>query len=145
MGVGIIVGCPSGAISHLSVCTHTTHCPLHPAGFKFERIGPPQPAEMASIAAERVIETLRDVDKGVVPWFRDAAKTWLAEVGNPEEALALALAKITGEGVVDYVCACVGMATPARVHVCWHMWTHIHVCVGIGLVCAKLPGSKSLI
>lgn len=67
-------------------------------GFKFERIGPPQPAEMASIAAERVIETLRDVDKGVVPWFKDAAKTWLDEVGNPEEALALALAKITGGG-----------------------------------------------
>lgn len=51
---------------------------------------------MASIAAERVIETLRDVDKGVVPWFRDAAKTWLSEVGDPEEALAMALAKITG-------------------------------------------------
>jgi ATP-dependent RNA helicase DDX21 len=68
------------------------------AGFKFERIGPPQPAEMASIAADRVIETLRDVDKGVVPWFKGAAKTWLDEVGDPEEALALALAKITGEG-----------------------------------------------
>jgi len=51
---------------------------------------------MASIAAERVIETLRDVDKGVVPWFKGAAKTWLDEVGDPEEALALALAKITG-------------------------------------------------
>jgi ATP-dependent RNA helicase DDX21 len=61
---------------------------------------------MASIAAERVIETLRDVDKGVVPWFRDAAKTWLKEVGDPEEALALALAKITGEGVVGCVSAC---------------------------------------
>jgi ATP-dependent RNA helicase DDX21 len=51
---------------------------------------------MATIAAERVIEALRDVDKGVVPWFKDAAKTWLSEVGDPEEALALALAKITG-------------------------------------------------
>ena len=72
-----------------------THVVL-PAGFKFERVGPPQPAEMATIAADRVIETLRDVDKSVVPWFKAAAKTWLDEVGDPEEALALALAKITG-------------------------------------------------
>lgn len=65
-------------------------------GFKFERVGAPQPAEMASIAADRALEMLRDVDKDVVSWFRSTAQAWLAEVGDPEEALALALAKITG-------------------------------------------------
>jgi ATP-dependent RNA helicase DDX21 len=50
------------------------------AGFKFERVGAPQPAEMAGIAADRALEMLRDVDKATVPWFRATAETWLAEV-----------------------------------------------------------------
>lgn len=80
---------------------HITHivllcCPFAQPGFKFERVGAPQPAEMASIAADRALEMLRDVDKDVVSWFKTTAQAWLAEVGDPEEALALALAKITG-------------------------------------------------
>lgn len=51
---------------------------------------------MASIAADRALEMLRDVDKDVVPWFKSTAQAWLAEIGDPEEALAMALAKITG-------------------------------------------------
>lgn len=65
-------------------------------GFKFERVGAPQPAEMAGIAADRALEMLREVDRGVVSWFKPTAAAWLKEVGDPEEALALALAKITG-------------------------------------------------
>jgi len=66
------------------------------AGLKFIRIGPPQPQEMARIAAERAVESMRDVDKAVVPWFTSAAEALLAEFGSPVEALSLALAKITG-------------------------------------------------
>lgn len=51
---------------------------------------------MAGIAADRALELLRDVERGVVPWFKSAAETWLAEVGDPTTALALALARITG-------------------------------------------------
>ena len=51
---------------------------------------------MARIAAERAVEMLKDVDKSVAPLFADAAKEWLAACDSPEEALALAFAKITG-------------------------------------------------
>lgn len=51
-------------------------------GFKFERVGAPQPAEMAGIAADRALEMLRDVDKEVVPWFKNAASAWLQEVSS---------------------------------------------------------------
>ncbi len=36
---------------------------------KFERIGAPQPADMASVSAQRAIEMLADVDQTVVPFF----------------------------------------------------------------------------
>ena len=62
------------------------------SGFKFERVGAPQPAEMAGIAADRALELLRDVERGVVPWFKSAAETWLAEVGDPAKAAAAARA-----------------------------------------------------
>lgn len=85
----------------LLLCCHTlthtlslTRSRSH-AGFKFERVGAPQPAEMASIAADRALEMLRDLDRGVVSWFKGTAAAWLAEVGDAETALALALAKIT--------------------------------------------------
>jgi hypothetical protein len=78
---------------------------------------------MASIAADRVIETLRDVDKGVVPWFKGAAKSWLDEVGDPEEALALALAKITGEAAdLMSVLLCVWCWTCLGGGVRWQSW-----------------------
>ncbi|CAL8464893.1 g4428 [Coccomyxa elongata] len=66
------------------------------AGVTFERIGAPQPSEMARIAGERASESLAEVDKTVVPLFRAAAAQLLQQVGDPEEALAMALAKVTG-------------------------------------------------
>jgi hypothetical protein len=36
----------------------------------------------------------------VVPWFRSAAAQLLQEVGDPEEALAMALARVTGFSAV---------------------------------------------
>ncbi|EFJ43297.1 hypothetical protein VOLCADRAFT_66087 [Volvox carteri f. nagariensis] len=70
------------------------------AGMKFERIGAPQPADMARIAAERSLALLSEVDPAVVEHFRDAANRHLEEQAadgrDPAEALARALAKITG-------------------------------------------------
>lgn len=51
-------------------------------------------------AGERASETLKEVDRSVVPWFRSAAAQLLQEVGDPEEALAMALAKVTGFSAV---------------------------------------------
>ncbi|GLI62640.1 hypothetical protein VaNZ11_005306 [Volvox africanus] len=70
------------------------------AGMKFERIGAPQPADMARIAAERTLALLAEVDPAVVEHFREAAHRYLEEQAgdgrDPAEALARALAKITG-------------------------------------------------
>jgi hypothetical protein len=128
------------------------------AGFKFERIGAPQPSEVATIAAERwgagrrppgppgccpplcppgslapplpphltahtpplpppappepspppplppsccrAVATVEAVDRSVIPFFQEAARKLLASIEDPEVALALALAKITGHTVM---------------------------------------------
>jgi ATP-dependent RNA helicase DDX21 len=77
------------------------------AGVRFERIGAPQPAETAKIAAERALDMLRDVDGGdgegaegcTAPsdLFGSVADSWLSECGgDARRALSAALAKITG-------------------------------------------------
>lgn len=67
------------------------------AGLTFERIGAPQPADVAGIAAQRAIESLGDVSEGAIKHFREAAGKFLETSGkSPEDALAAALAKITG-------------------------------------------------
>jgi ATP-dependent RNA helicase DDX21 len=38
--------------------------------FKFERIGAPQPADMARVAAERAVEMITEVSDNVVPYFK---------------------------------------------------------------------------
>ena len=50
----------------------------------------------ASYTGERAAAALREVEDGVVPWFTEAAKQLLEEYPNPEEAMARALAKVTG-------------------------------------------------
>ena len=55
-------------------------------------------------AGERAAAALREVDGGVVPWFREAARDLLAEYTDPEEALARALAKVTGHTALQ-VCS----------------------------------------
>ncbi|KAL4859742.1 DEAD-box ATP-dependent RNA helicase 7 [Chlorella vulgaris] len=66
------------------------------AGLKFERVGAPQPGDMALLAGDRAVETVKAVDASVLPFFRAAATKLLESVGSAEDALALALAKITG-------------------------------------------------
>lgn len=43
------------------------------AGVKFERIGAPQPGDMAQMAATRAVEAVKGVDESVIPWFKEAA------------------------------------------------------------------------
>jgi hypothetical protein len=74
------------------------------AGFKFDRIGPPQPKEMASVAAGRAVETICQVPASVVPWFKEAAAALLKQEPDAETALAKALAKLTR--VLPMVSAC---------------------------------------
>ena len=52
-------------------------------------------------AGQRAVEAISGVDRGVVPWFRAAAAELLAAVGDPEEALAMALVKVTGHSVLQ--------------------------------------------
>ncbi|CAG9461206.1 unnamed protein product [Pedinophyceae sp. YPF-701] len=67
------------------------------AGLKFERIGAPQPEDMAQIAAQRSVEAIEAVDKELIPMFKGAAERLLSDLSmEPAEVLALALAKITG-------------------------------------------------
>lgn len=66
------------------------------AGFTFERIGPPQPKDMAAIAAGIAAEKIAEVQDSVVPWFKEAARKLLEVEGCAEAALAKALAKTTG-------------------------------------------------
>lgn len=44
---------------------------------------------------ERAVEALREMDQQIIPWFQSAAGELLKEM-PAEKALALALAKITG-------------------------------------------------
>lgn len=44
---------------------------------------------------ERAVEALKEMDQQIIPWFQSAAGELLRDMG-PEKALALALAKITG-------------------------------------------------
>ena len=73
-------------------------------------------------AGERAVEALSSIDEQVVPMFREAAKSLLAEL-EPEVALALALAKITGHTQLRVSCAGVG---------CW--WQLSPPSVGFGTV-----------
>lgn len=74
-------------------------------GFKFIRIGPPQPAEMAKAAGKIAGEQIRKVHKGAAKLFMDVARDLLegedsdSEEGrDPVEVLAMAIAKLAGHG-----------------------------------------------
>eukprot|EP00889_Picochlorum_renovo_P007595 jgi/Picre1/34625/NNA_002093.t1 len=66
------------------------------AGLTFERISAPQPADIAEISAQRAIESLSTVSQTAIAHFRGAAAKFLENADSPEDALAAALAKITG-------------------------------------------------
>ena len=83
----------------------------HKAGFQFERIGPPQPKEMAVVAAGRAAESIMQVPDEVVPWFAKAARDLLDAHADAQTALAKALAKVTG--VPLWVCWCVATVLPS--------------------------------
>ncbi|CAK9237095.1 unnamed protein product [Sphagnum troendelagicum] len=68
------------------------------AGFKFERIAPPQPADIAKASAETATGGVLEVADSVVPLFRPAAQELVKTTGLPViDLLAKALAKISGQ------------------------------------------------
>ncbi|KAH9552112.1 hypothetical protein CY35_09G046900 [Sphagnum magellanicum] len=68
------------------------------AGFKFERIAPPQPADIAKASAETATGGVLEVADSVVPLFRPAAQELVKATGLPViDLLAKALAKISGQ------------------------------------------------
>lgn len=76
------------------------------AGLKFERVGAPQPKDMAQASASRAAAQMKGVDSSVTSWFLPAAQKVLsaaAEGGEDADAaaaeqLARALAVIAGCG-----------------------------------------------
>ncbi|KAL3696316.1 hypothetical protein R1sor_010392 [Riccia sorocarpa] len=67
------------------------------AGFKFERIAAPQPADIAKASAATSIDGIRQVSDSVLPLFRLAAQQLLDSTGMPAvDVIAKALAKISG-------------------------------------------------
>jgi ATP-dependent RNA helicase DDX21 len=70
------------------------------AGVVFERVGAPQPADVAKVAAQRAVEAVQAVDTSAIELFRDAAKELLSgddtNFNSAEDVVAAALARITG-------------------------------------------------
>ena len=66
------------------------------------------------------MEALSSIDEQVVPMFREAAKSLLAEL-EPEVALALALAKITGHTQLRVSYGDVRVLVAAVSAICW-LW-----------------------
>ncbi len=52
------------------MCVCVCHTTQAKGRFKYERIGAPQPAEMARIAAERAVEMMADIDPNALPYFK---------------------------------------------------------------------------
>jgi ATP-dependent RNA helicase DDX21 len=66
------------------------------AGVTFERISAPQPMELAAASAKDAGRSLDDVPDKVLPYFLEAAREIIEEKGSAENALAAALAHISG-------------------------------------------------
>eukprot|EP00246_Nothoceros_aenigmaticus_P017832 TRINITY_DN8982_c0_g1_i1.p1 TRINITY_DN8982_c0_g1~~TRINITY_DN8982_c0_g1_i1.p1 ORF type:complete len:700 (+),score=170.49 TRINITY_DN8982_c0_g1_i1:213-2312(+) len=67
------------------------------AGFKFERIAAPQPADLAKAAAIAVSAGVSDVSDSILPLFRKVAQDLIDQTGlSAVDVLAKALAKISG-------------------------------------------------
>lgn len=68
------------------------------AGVKFERVGAPQPTDMATAAANGAVQAVRAVNKNVIPLFKEAAESLMEESEGmePVDLLSAALARIAG-------------------------------------------------
>jgi ATP-dependent RNA helicase DDX21 len=68
------------------------------AGFKFERINAPQPADIAKASSATALDCIRTVSDDVIPLFKAAAMELVESSGlSPVDLLAKALAKISGK------------------------------------------------
>ncbi|GJP46463.1 hypothetical protein CLOM_g5747 [Closterium sp. NIES-68] len=69
----------------------------HTAGVKFERVSPPQPADLVRVASAAVTAKVKAVGDSVVPLFEESAKDLIQSTGlSPVAALAKALACLAG-------------------------------------------------
>jgi len=63
------------------------------AGLKFERVGAPQPKDMAQASASRAAAQMKGVDSSVASWFLPAAQKVLSAAAEGDEDTELAAAK----------------------------------------------------
>ncbi|CAI7923303.1 unnamed protein product, partial [Closterium sp. NIES-54] len=69
----------------------------HTAGVKFERVSPPQPADLVRVASAAVTAKVKAVGDSVVPLFESSAQELIDSTGlSPLAALAKALACLAG-------------------------------------------------
>ncbi|CAI5461600.1 unnamed protein product [Closterium sp. Yama58-4] len=69
----------------------------HTAGVKFERVSPPQPADLVKVASAAVTTKVKAVGDSVVPLFEGSAQELIESTGlSPLAALAKALACLAG-------------------------------------------------
>ncbi|KAJ9520152.1 hypothetical protein QJQ45_030075 [Haematococcus lacustris] len=115
--------------------------------FKFERIGAPQPAEMATVAAGRAVQMLQDVEPSAIAFFKEAASNMLADAVSPEDALARALAHITGLKAVKARslltaqddCSTLLATSAEPISFAGAVWTYLKKHLGLGeTICDKI-------
>eukprot|EP00898_Chlorokybus_atmophyticus_P002543 jgi/Chlat1/328/Chrsp1S00218 len=68
----------------------------HKAGVVFERVGAPQPADIARVAATEAVSSIESVPEEVIPLFHEAAQQLLDGGRTPLDVVAAALAKVSG-------------------------------------------------
>ena len=66
------------------------------AGIKFQQVGAPQPADIIKASARDATQYLSNVSDEVLDHFREAARTVIEERGDAVDAMAAALAHISG-------------------------------------------------
>lgn len=108
------------------------------AGFSFERIGPPQPKEMATVAAARAVDAVAAVSDEVMPWFASAAAELLQREPDAQKALAKALAKLTGARRLHAAVSCCA----AMICACAVLWRFRHSLRECMWVCAGQANIK---
>ena len=71
------------------------------AGITFRRIGPPQPEDIIKASAHDAIKHLDDVPDKVLPYFHEAAQELVDKRGGHLDAIAAALAHISGSTKIE--------------------------------------------
>lgn len=65
------------------------------------------------VAGEKAVEALASYERSTISMFKTAASKLIQEVGSPEDAVAMALAKITGLSTLKVSKQCMHMTASA--------------------------------